>query len=255
MTMTPEDYVSSVDLTGTPRLLVDQNADFQGDTQVYDEARKQAQVVGSGVFSFAPGVNAATREAISDALLLAQLVANKQSNAADQPVVWFAEHVKILQKLGWVTADGGWTDYTAAGVAADVHHEILAVLAAVLGPAPAALAILTATVEALKAMDAASPWIRIFSRESQKANIARFQLGAVEASGDAVSMSMLACLIEASSSITQVLFFKVGEAKASFKANHTRVSTGGGALRQLHPKIRAKIDVYQDAYLSSIVNL
>jgi hypothetical protein len=255
MTMTPGDYISSVDLTGTPRPLVDRGADFEGDAQVYDEARKQARVVGSGVFSFAPGVNAATRVAISDALLLAQLVANTQGDAADQPVVWFAEQAKVLQKLGWITADGGWTDYTTAGLAADVHHEILAVLAAVLGPAPAALAIITATVEALEAMDPSSPRIRIFSRESQKANIARFQLGAVEASGDTVSMSMLACLIEASSSITQVLFFKLGEAKASFKANHTRVSTTGGALRQLHPKIRAKIDVYQDAYLSSIVNL
>lgn len=262
MDMIPEDYIESLDLRGTPRSfvnqgpsLVKQGAGFDPDAPVFDQARAQAQLVGSGIFSFAPGVDVATRQAISDALLLAQLVANKHGNVVDQPVEWFSAYAKVLQGLGWITTDSGWTDYTSDGVAADVHHEILAVLAAVLGPAPAALAIITASVEALNAMDPASPWIRIFSRESQIAKLARLQLGVVETSGDTVSMSMLACLIEASSSITQVLVFKFREAKASFTANHTRVSTSGVALLKLHPKIRAKVDAYQDAYLSSIVDL
>ena len=53
-------------------------------------------------------------------------------------------------------------------------------IAVALGLAPAALAIIVSTVNALKGMNPDSSWLTIFSRESQKAKIARFQIGLVE---------------------------------------------------------------------------
>jgi hypothetical protein len=65
-----------------------------------------------------------------------------------------------------------------------------------LGAAPAALAILTSTIKALKAMAPNSSWISIFSRESQKARLARFQIGIVDRDKDGdVFVSLLACLV------------------------------------------------------------
>lgn len=78
------EFVKSVDLSGTPRyseiLAQDSTADSQ---TVYDAAKTQAQVVGSGLFSFVEGVTAEVREAISDSALLAQLVANKKVSAEE----------------------------------------------------------------------------------------------------------------------------------------------------------------------------
>lgn len=255
MAMSPEEYIQSVDLTGTPRPIVEQAAEFDPSAAVFDQARTQAQVVGSGVFSFAPGVSTEARQAISDSLLLAQLVANKRGNVVSQPIRWFDEYVTALAGLGWTTSSSAWTDYSKSGTAADVHQQVLAVLSAALGPAPAALAIITSAVGALKAMDPKSSWLRLFSRESEHAEFARFQLGAVESEGDTVAISMVACVIVASSTITQVLFFKFRQENASFQANNTRVTTSTASLVKRHPLVEAKVSAYQDNYLSSITDL
>lgn len=248
-------FVKSIDLSGTPRGILAQDAAAETG-EVFDKAKTQAQVVGSGVFSFAQGVTANVREAISDSALLAQLVANKKTSAEEDPLKWFAAYSTVLQNIGWTLQEGQWTDYTAKGTALEVHEKILEVMTVALGPSAAALAIITATVGALKAMNSSSPWITIFNRESQKAKIARFQIGLVdkEESGDVV-VSLLACIIEAHNNITQVLFFKFRDAGASFRANGVKVSINRPALADLGPAIRSKVRAYQVDYLSSVLDV
>lgn len=248
-------FVSSVNLKGTPRGMLHQDAATEA-TEIFDKAKTQAQVVGSGLFSFAQGVTAEVREAISNSALLAQLVANNEASNEQDPVAWFTAYSKVLQNVGWTLQDGGWVDYTARGTAAEVNEKVVEVLTVALGPAPSALAIITASINALKAMQPESSWITIFNRESQKAKIGRFQIGLVdkEESGD-VFVSLLGCLIEAENTITQVLFFKFKQANARFKANSSKVSINRAALTDLGPAIRTKTRAYQFDYLSSIRDL
>lgn len=249
------DYVKSIDLKGTPRGLVAQDAATEAG-EVFDKAKVQAQVVASAVFSFAQGVEAQTREAISDSALLAQLVANKRVAVESDPVGWYREHSKVLQNVGWVLQEGGWNDYTAQGTAVEVHQKIVDVLGVVMGPGATALAILTSAINALRAMKSDSPWITLFSRETQKAKIARFQIGVAENdSKGGVMVSMLACLIEAQSNVTQVLFFKFKSANAKFSANTAKLSMNIPALIELSPAIRSKVRAYQADYLSSIKDI
>lgn len=249
------EFIKSVDLSGTPHGILTMDAGAETGL-VFEKAKSQAQVVGSGVFSFAQGVTAEVREAISDSALLAQLVANKQVSAQDKPLEWFTAYSGVLQNIGWTLQESGWNDYTGSGTAAEVHEKIIEVLTVALGPAPAALAIITASLNALKGMESDSSWITIFSRESQKARLARFQVGLVdrEEGGD-VFVSMLACLVEANHNITQVLFFKFKQDKASFRANTAKVSVNRATLAGLGPKIRDKVVAYGADYLSSIVDL
>jgi hypothetical protein len=247
------EFVRSIDLTGTPlgtstaratgtRDILEPAALDAGG--VFDEAKAQAQVVGAGVFSFAQGVTPEVRQAISDSALLAQLLANKNVCAQDQPLEWFAAYFDVLQKIGWIVQESTWNDYTAKGAAVEVHAKILEVMTAALGPSAAALAVIGATIDALKGMNPQSPWMTIFSRESQKARIARFQIGLVEA-----------CLIEAHNDITQVLFFKFKNAGATFRANSGKVSINRPRLSELSPFIVDQIRAYQTNYLSTILNL
>jgi hypothetical protein len=248
-------YVKAVDLAGTPRGILAMGAEEEaGD--VFDQAKKQAQVVGSGVFSFEQGVTAPVREAISDSALLAQLVANKKVSVENDPLGWFKAYSDVLQNVGWTLQEGGWVDYTTSGTSAQVHEKILEVATAALAPTVTALAIITASVNALKGMDSKSPWLTIFGRESQKAKIARFQVGFVstDAQGD-IFVSLLGCLIEAQNDITQVLFFKFKDAKATFRANTAKVSVNKASIAELGDAIRAKTRAYQHDYLSSILNL
>src|ERR1700730_1545132 len=112
------------DLPERPRTSVAQDADADAGT-IFNEAKTQAQVVGSGVFSFAQGVDASVREAISDSALLGQLVANKQTAADAEPLSWFETYAKVLANVGWTVQESGWTDYTADGQAADVNEKII----------------------------------------------------------------------------------------------------------------------------------
>lgn len=249
------EFVKAIDLAGTPRGLIKQSAETTAG-EVFDKAKMQAQVVGSGVYSFAQGVTAEVREGISDSALLAQLVANKQVSADAQPLEWFAAYSKVLQNVGWTLQERGWTDYSAEGTAVEVNEKIIEVMTVALGPAPAAIAIVTATITALRAMSQNSPWITLFSRESQKARIARFQIGLVEKEVDGeVFVSLLACLIEAKNDITQVLFFKFRNAGASFKANSAKVSINRQAIAELGPAIRKQVRAYQLDYLSTVMNV
>jgi hypothetical protein len=249
-----EKFIKSADLSGTPQAIFGLSAEDDAG-KVFDKAKNQAQVVGSGVFAFAKGVDAEVREAISASALLAQLLANKRA-PKDKPLKWFEEYSSVLQNIGWTLQSKDWTDYTTKGTAAEVHEKIIEVMTAALAPSAAATAILAATVKALRGMNAGSSWFTIFSRESQKAKIARFQVGLVETGSDSdVFVSMLGCVIKAKNNITQVLFFKFRQADASFKANSNKVSIHRQSLADLKKPIYDKISAYQKDYLSSIDDL
>ena len=250
-------FVDSVNLAGIPRGILSQSAATEA-SAVFDQAKTQAQVVGSGVFSFSQGVDAMVRESISDSALLAQLVANQHVDFEKKPREWFKTYADVLQNVGWTLQEGSWTTYPASGTGVEVNEKLIEVMTAILAPATGALSIITSTINALKAMSPDSSWITIFSRELQKANIARFQVGLVEKdpAGDVdVFVSLMACVVEAKNTITQVLFFKFKGAEAVFSAYSSKVSINRAALTDLGPAIRSKIRAYQADYLSSITDL
>lgn len=250
-----QEFVKSIDISGSPRGILFQ--DLTTETgEVFDKAKSQAQVVGAGVFCFAHGVAPEIREAISDSALLAQLVANKKLSARDRPLDWFAAYTDVLQNIGWTLQQSGWYDYTAKGTAVEVREKILEIMTVSLGLSPAALAIISATINALNAMTSESPWITIFNRESKKGKMARFEIGLVEQEQSSnIFVSLLGCLIEAKTEITQVLAFKLKDAGAIFRANSGKVSINGAVLTELSPSIRSKIRAYQADYLSTVLDI
>jgi hypothetical protein len=261
------EFVRSIDLSGTPRGITTARStrgdildpdSIHTDGEVFDKAKTQAQIVGAGVFSFAPGVAAEVRQGVSDSVLLAQLLANKGVSAEEKPLEWFRAYFDVLQKVGWIVQESTWTDYTAQGTAVEVHDKILEVMTAVLGASAAAIAVITATVHALSGMNPNSPWMTLFNRESQKARLARFQIGLVEKEENSeISLSLLACLIEAHSDITQVFFFKFKNSGATFRANSGNLFIDRTHLNDpdMSRIIREKIRAYQTNYLSSILDL
>jgi hypothetical protein len=162
----------------------------------------------------------------------------------------------VLKNIGWDLQEKTFDDYSSSGNAAEVHEKILEVMTAALGPSPAALVILAATVKALKGMNPKSSWMRIWSREAQQAQIGRFQIGLVEAkpNGDA-AVFVLACLMEAHQTITQILLFKWRDAHATFKARTGNASINRASIKELHREIVEKTRAFQRSFMSSIQNL
>ena len=90
----------------------------------------------------------------------------------------------------------------------------------------------------------------------EESTISRFQIGLVERDATGATFVYLcACLIEASNAITQVLFFKLKDAHARFRANTAKVSLNSDSLTNLAVAIRTKTQAYQRDYVTSILDV
>jgi hypothetical protein len=161
----------------------------------------------------------------------------------------------VLGHIGWILQSKTWEDRTGDNAAIEMNQRILEVLPVAFAGG-AAVAVLTAGINALKKMGGNSPWITLFRREALKQKIERFQIGSVEATGDAkLSVSLLQCLFEAKKTITQVLFWKFTDVGASFRARAVEAGINRRVMLQMKPTIQNRISAYQAEYLSSIVDL
>lgn len=222
----------------------------------FDAAKNQAAVVGSQIVSFVTGVTAERREAIVNSSLLAQLVAQKKITDPVRIYEWYDAYFDVLTNIGWVVQERSFAEYRESSKNFEAHKAILAVATTLLGAAPAALALVKTTLEALQSMNADSPWITIFSRESQKARTARFQISLAEqdAAGQ-FFVTLMAFGLEAKSTITQVLFFRAKANEARLRHYSGRVTINTSVLDGVRDSIKAKLSAHASEYIKTLPDL
>lgn len=223
---------------------------------VFDTGKTQAAVVGSSVISFVSGVTPERREAIVNSSLLAQLLASKKVPDASRIYAWYDSYFEVLSNIGWVVQDRGFAEYTESSKNFAAHKAILAVATTLLGAAPAALAVVKSTIEALQSMGEGSPWITIFNREAQHARAARFQVGLAEQDANGqFFVNLMAFGLEAKASITQVLFFKSKKSEARLRHYSGRVTINTTVLDSIRPAISAKLVGHSGDWVEKLPDL
>jgi hypothetical protein len=102
-------------------------------------------------------------------------------------------------------------------------------------------------------MDEGSAWLTIFNRESRSANTAHFQVSTVDrdATGD-LFIAMMAFGLEATSKITQVLFFKFHKTDTRIENNAGKATINAMVLAALRPMISQKLVAHAGDYLSQL---
>lgn len=218
--------------------------------------KNQAAVVGSEIVSFVSGVTAERREAIINSALLAQLVAKKRVPDATRVYEWYDAYFDALTNIGWVVQDRNFAEYHEESENFEAHKAILSVATALLGATPAALSLVKTTLEALQSMNASSPWITLFSRESQTARTARFQvtLAEQEPSGQFL-VSLMAFGLEAQSTITQVLFFKARKNEVRLRHHSGRVTINTAVVDAIRDDIKQKLADRARQYVKTLPDL
>jgi hypothetical protein len=218
--------------------------------------KDQAAVVGSEITSFVSGVRADRRDAIINSSLLAQLVAKKRVPDATKIYEWYDAYFDVLANIGWVVQDKSFAEYDESSENLAAHEAILAVATTLLGAGTTALAVVASALDALKKMDRDGPWITIFSRESQHARSARFQISLAEQGANGqLLVSLMAFGLEARSSITQVLFFKVRENGATLRHYAGTVAINTDVLDGVHDAIKAKLSGQASDYVKALPDL
>jgi hypothetical protein len=222
----------------------------------FEQVKNQAAVVGSDIVSFVKGVTPERREDIVNSSLLAQLVAKKQVSDPTRVYDWYNAYFEVLTNIGWSVQDRGFATYSEASDNFQAHEAVMKVAASLLGPAAATLAVVQATLDALKSMSAESPWLAIFNRESQSAQTARFQVTLAEQTEDEQFLvSLMAFGIEAKATLTQVLFFKFKSSETSLKHYSGKVTINTQVLAKVRDLIKTKIAAHAVDYIKALPDL
>lgn len=239
-----------VDPETTPMLLDAEAPDFQPD-------KDQAVVVGSGVLTFAKGVSPERRTAVSNSLLLAQLVARRVVGDPTDVDAWYREYMRVLANIGWLVETSQATRYVEGSANFETHKAVMSVAAMLLGPgAPGALALVNTTLDALASMDESKPWITIFSRETRAANVSNFQVALAEQGPDGrFVVSMMAFSLKANSAVTQVLFFKAKKNDVELTHYDSKADINLTILDTLEPELSNRVAQHSKSFISQLPDL
>jgi hypothetical protein len=223
----------------------------------FETAKNQAAVVGSEIVSFVSGVTPERREAIVNSSLLAQLVAKRAVPDPTNIDAWYQKYFDTLTQVGWVIQDFEFKQYQEESASFDAHSAILKVAAALMAAAPpAALVLVKTTLEALQSMDADNPWITIFSRESQSATVARFQISLAEQEPDGqFIVRTMAFVLKAQSAVTQVLVFKARSSDAQLRYHSGKVTINATVLEAVNPELKARLAAHARHFIRTLPDL
>jgi hypothetical protein len=249
------EFVSRLELPAGPSPALEAAAE---ETPAFDfsAAKNQAMVVGSDIVSFTKGVTPERRSDIVRSSLLAQLVAKKQVPAASDVYRWYEAYFEVLINIGWVIQDRSFSTYSEVSDNFEAHKAILKVATALLGPTAAALVVVQATLDALQSMPENSPWITLFNRQSQSAKSAKFQVTLAEqAENGEFLVSLMAFGLTATSTLTQVLFFKFRSSDVSLKHFSGKVTIDSEVLHGVREAISQKIDKFVKSYVEALPDL
>jgi hypothetical protein len=225
-------------------------------TDALKAGKKQAAVVGSEVLSFAAGVDSPWRTDLLNSSLLAQLVAKKRVPDSSRVFEWYNAYFDSLASIGWAVQDKSFAVYAEQSRNFEAHKAILRVAAALMGPAATSLVLVTTALEALRSMDADSPWIKLFNRESRSASTARFQISVAEqAPGGELSVALMAFGLEAKSSLTQVLFFKSLASDATLRHSSAKVGIDTEILAGVREGLKTKLVSYANDFIKTLPDL
>lgn len=215
--------------------------------------KAQAAVVGSEVLSFSPGVDSPWRQDLVHSSLLAQLVAKKRVPDATRIFDWYDAYFDTLAQIGWAVQDKSFAVYAERSQNFQAHDAILKVAGSLLGPAATSLALVSTTLKALQSMEADSPWITLFDRESRSAQSARFQISVAEqAPGGELSVALMAFGLEAKSTLTQVLVFKSLASQVTLRHCAARVGIDTVVLEGVRDTLRARLVGHANSFVRQL---
>ena len=218
----------------------------------FDNKGEQALVVGSNIVAFAKGVAPDIREAIVNCSLIAQLAGNRQVPDREDVRAWYACYFEVLSNIGWVIQDRGFSEHHESGAQFEANKAILSVASVLLGPASTAFTLVESTLKAMGAMSQ-GPWMTIFRRESQAAKAAKFQVSTVEkGAAGIVRLQLMAFELDASSALTQVLFFKLRTMDVTLRHASGGVVIDDSRLLAIAPRVGERVAAYQSAFIDAL---
>ncbi|TAX01974.1 hypothetical protein ELI07_32830 (plasmid) [Rhizobium leguminosarum] len=213
-------YIKSLDLPEAPT----RGAETDAPPADFTDAH-QAVTIGSQMAEFSSTVPQSIRPAISNALLLGQLAADKATAGNSDPAAYFDAFNGVMKKIGWQVTASGLTQQSLSDSNAALHTAIIPIVTAIFGPGAAASSIIMAVLKGLQSVDQDAPWITVFQKKSTKVRSANFGLSYVDGgAGGGATLKAAYFALQASHNLTQVLLFKFISSDGIMKSGQCQMS-------------------------------
>jgi len=159
---------------------------------------KSSQVNAGSLTSFVEGLKPEEKADVMNSTLLAQLAANKAVDRFQRPIDWFKFYSNVLQNVGWNMPGMGFDVYTSGGSTVNMDEAVLGILGAICTGNE--LAVVSATMNALKSKEAGSKAINIWNANASGGNAGNFQIMPCASVNGTVVMVMAAMQFVANTS-------------------------------------------------------
>jgi hypothetical protein len=240
-------FIADVELPPAPPRTRASRTAFEGAAP--DPDASPALAVGQNLVEFTGETTPALRAAVTDALLLAQLAADKQNLAT--PDQWYEAHRSVLMHLGFLGEGLTRTAQDFSSQDADLHEAILPVITAAFAGAAVPVLVMQ-TLKQLSEASEGKPWITLFERESRRFNVRQFQISLVEATPTHQEVSMLGFVMDIAQGSTQVLFFRSASDTVAVERIEGKFSAEASSLLEFAPNLAAKLAGRRQSYLQAL---
>ena len=211
----------------------------------YKTGVPQAVVIGSQIAEFAANVPVELRADVANCFLLAQLAADKwiETHPHTGEKTWYNSYVATLRKCGWVVEGDESELKSVDGAGAQVHEQVIGVLSLALGPAVSAVSMVLGVLKGLQAMSKDQPFFTIFDQASNREEAEVFQISYVGVGSVAKepSIRLAAFRLEATASVTQILFFKFQSAHVRLRSFSSTLSMDAAIFAEVRKAVFDKV--------------
>jgi hypothetical protein len=191
------------------------------------------------VVSFVSGLSADHQIAVLNSTLLAQLAANKQFDREQSPMDWYKFYRNVLEHLGWVVQEFGFTQYQAAGNTFTMDKAVLEILSAI--ATQNELAAIKGAIDAAKALADGDGRITLFDHSSSKGASGSFQIGVASDAGNAIAMKLGALYFTTQTNVTKVLWFTFSKSSTTLNKSSQAITLNMPIYDQVKADVEAKL--------------
>jgi hypothetical protein len=211
----------------------------------------QSLVVGSELVAFDKGVPSTFREDLVNSCLLAQLVASASVPDRSRIFEWYDAYYDGLAEIGWSVDDPDFSIHLGTGDDFEAHEAVQRVLTRSMGEGSAALASIKRSLAAIRAAADAPP-AAVFHRETQTANSAHFQIGAVEQDASGPFATLVAFSLQSRVQTAQFLFLRSRTSDVTLRYCSSRMRIDPKTAATMRGPLAERLVAHSTAYIKAL---
>ena len=189
--------------------------------------------------SFVAGVSKQRQEDVLNSLLLAQRVATKAFPEDEQIKDWYKRYFEVLDKIGWVFENREFAAFNAKSNLFEIENAILEILGSAISGNQ--LAVLKATMNALKSLGKEDKRFLAFEKNSHSLQKGSFQIGVATEENNTLSISASAFILNTKENITKILFFNSNSDSTAFWFCHSKATLNDSVFSDAREVIKQRL--------------